>query len=160
LKGVKDLLFWLKNSEANCKFVLTSDVTSSDYSKKLYDFFVQNLVADKVVWIGLQSQMKDLYAIADVVVSSSKRPESFGRTVLEALAVGTPVVGYNHGGVGEILDKIFPQGKVELNDCEALAIKINQTLDLAPVVPNNNPFLLTSMLDKTLAVYKDCIKYE
>ena len=95
-----------------------------------------------------------------VVVSSSKRPESFGRTVLEALAVGTPVVGYNHGGVGEILDKIFPQGKVELNDCEALAIKINQTLDLAPVVPNNNPFLLTSMLDKTLAVYKDCIKDE
>jgi glycosyltransferase involved in cell wall biosynthesis len=35
-----------------------------------------------------------------------------GRTVLEALAVGRPVVGWDHGGVGELLRQLFPQGAV------------------------------------------------
>ena len=160
LKGAKDLLFWLKNTNENVKLILTSKISTNDYSQQLANYFSKHNVDKKIVWVGVQSSMAELYSMADVVVSTSKRPESFGRTVLEALAIGTPVVAYNHGGVGEILDKIFPQGKVYLNDETALANKIDQFLSQKYLVPNNNPFLLSTMLKKTLNVYKDVIYHD
>jgi glycosyltransferase involved in cell wall biosynthesis len=41
-------------------------------------------------------------AVSHLVCALSQQPESFGRTVLEAMALGKPVVGYDCGGVGEI----------------------------------------------------------
>lgn len=48
-------------------------------------------------------------------------PESFGKTTLDALALGRPVAGYEHGGVGEQLDIFLPQGKVPVGDTAAMA---------------------------------------
>ena len=39
----------------------------------------------------------------DVVLQLSTAPESFGRVCVEALAAGRPVIGFDHGGVAEIL---------------------------------------------------------
>jgi glycosyltransferase involved in cell wall biosynthesis len=160
LKGAKDLLFWLKNISDDSKLVLTSDINSNEYSLQLYSFFKQHNVTNKIEWIGIQSSMAEVYAISDLVISSSKRPESFGRTVLEALAIGTPVVAYNHGGVGEILDALYPAGKVASGDYKMLSDSINNHLQKAASIPNNNPFLLSTMLEKTLNVYKNSLKHE
>jgi glycosyltransferase involved in cell wall biosynthesis len=44
--------------------------------------------------------------LSDVVISASKSPESFGRTVVEAQAMGKPVIASAHGGSLEtVLDK-------------------------------------------------------
>ena len=43
------------------------------------------------------------YAASDLVLQLSRKPEAFGRTVIESLSVGRPVVGWAHGGVGELL---------------------------------------------------------
>jgi glycosyltransferase involved in cell wall biosynthesis len=40
------------------------------------------------------------YAASDLVLQLSRKPEAFGRTVVEAFAVGRPVLGWAHGGVG------------------------------------------------------------
>jgi len=85
-------------------------------------------VADKVVWVGVQENMADVYALVDAVVSVSQKPESFGRTVAEALAVGTPVVGYDHGGVGEILQALYPSGRVPALDQARLAETLDNVL--------------------------------
>ena len=37
-------------------------------------------------------------------------PEAFGRTVIESIKLGVPVIGYDHGGVGEQLKHVFPSG--------------------------------------------------
>ena len=97
--------------------------------------------------------MAEIYSIADVVVSASKRPEAFGRTVLESLSVGTPVVGYNHGGVGEILNKMFPEGKIKLGDTQQMANVIDSILSNQPEVKKNPQFLLTDMLNKIYQLY-------
>ena len=54
--------------------------------------------------------VRDIYAASNVVLSLSRKSESFGRTALEALFMGVPMLGYDHDGVGEILGELFPQG--------------------------------------------------
>ena len=155
LKGAKDLLPWLHSKDNDAKLMLTANPENDIYAAKLYHWFKEKGVDHRIVWVGLQDSMANLYAVSDVVLSTSVRPESFGRTVIEALAIGTPVVGYNHGGVGEILTDIFPQGKVELNNQVQLSDKINGILKLKPLVNNSQPYLLDNMLSQTLTLYHE-----
>ena len=41
--------------------------------------------------------------LADVVVHASTQPEAFGRVVIEAQAMGRPVVATDHGGARETI---------------------------------------------------------
>ena len=66
---------------------------------------------------------------SSAVVSLSNRPESFGRVVLEALSLGVPVVGYDHGGVGEILEQVFPEGRTPMGDADQAATRLLAVLD-------------------------------
>jgi glycosyltransferase involved in cell wall biosynthesis len=75
------------------------------------------------------------YAASDLVLQLSKQPESFGRTVVEALSVGRPVLGWARGGVGELLAKHFPEGAVALRDAPELCARAAQFLTAAPTVP-------------------------
>ena len=50
--------------------------------------------------IGHRSDMREVFSQSDIVYSLSSQAETFGRTTLEALSIGTPVIGWNHGGVG------------------------------------------------------------
>ena len=49
------------------------------------------------------AEVPGLLADAHVLVCASEEPEAFSRLVLEAFAVGTPVVGTTIGGTGEVL---------------------------------------------------------
>ena len=71
-------------------------------------------VADRVTFTGHRSDLQNIISISSIVLSLTQQPESFGRTTLEALALGKPVIGYEHGGVGEILDALLPSGKILL----------------------------------------------
>ncbi len=64
-------------------------------------------VADRVVFAGAQSDIPTCLAVADEVVSGNvAKPESFGLSVAEALAMGKPVrLLRNFGGAGEILEE-------------------------------------------------------
>jgi glycosyltransferase involved in cell wall biosynthesis len=109
---------------------------------------------DLVTFAGHRSDVREIYAISKLVLSLSSRPESFGRTVLEALSLGTPVVGYAHGGVGEILARIYPAGLTPFGDLDALAARVIELLAAAPPVPPEPVFPLQRMLDETLALYQ------
>ena len=74
------------------------------------------------------------------MLSLSAKPESFGRTVLEALSLGRPVVGYAHGGVGEILDRRYPAGRVPPGDVETLLARVVGLLDAPAPVPAEPAF--------------------
>jgi glycosyltransferase involved in cell wall biosynthesis len=107
-----------------------------------------------VTFTGRRDDLRDIFAAADVVVSLSRKPESFGRTVLEALALGVPVVGYDHGGVGEILNACFPQGAVPPGDLHAVVKTILGIHTQKMKVKTRNPFPLEHMLESTLRLYE------
>ena len=106
-----------------------------------------------ITFTGERSDMREVYASSNLVLSLSRQPESFGRTVLEALTLGVPVVGYDHGGVGEILANIFPEGRVPVGDLDELAVKVEGFLAKTPSVPGGHPYTLQRMLDSTLDLY-------
>jgi glycosyltransferase involved in cell wall biosynthesis len=49
------------------------------------------------------SDMPAAYMLSDVVVSASTEPEGFGRVIVEAQAMGRPVVATDHGGARETI---------------------------------------------------------
>jgi len=111
-----------------------------------------------ITFTGNRSDIRDVYAVSDLVLSLSTKPESFGRSVLEALSMGVPVVGYDHGGEGEILRALFAEGLVPLSDTGELESSVRKLLTIKPDVGKSRLFLRASMIDKTLAIYKDCLQ--
>ena len=69
-------------------------------------------IAGAVAFTAPTAAIARAYAASDLVLQVSRKPESFGRTVIEALSVGRPVLGWAHGGVGELLRELQPRGAV------------------------------------------------
>lgn len=112
-------------------------------------------VAGSVVFTAPTSDMVEAYAACDLVLQLSRKPEAFGRTVVEALSVGRPVLGWDHGGVGELLRELQPQGAVAPFDAHALAAAARALLADSPVLPATMPYTLSAMQDATLSVYDE-----
>jgi len=72
--------------------------------------------------------------------------------VLEALSVGRPVLGWAHGGVGELLARWQPDGGVAPFD-EVLLLECARQLLAAPPAPVTMPDGLRAMQQATLALY-------
>lgn len=112
-------------------------------------------VADAVAFTAATSRIAEAYAACDLVLQLSRKPESFGRTVIEALSVGRPVAGWAHGGVGELLAELQPQGAVPAFDEAALASTAQALLAQPPSPLATMPYTLRAMQDATLAVYEE-----
>lgn len=63
----------------------------------------EGVVSDNVVFSGYAATPQAALAEAHVVLSLSSVEESFGRTVLEAMAARRPVVCYNRGALSELV---------------------------------------------------------
>lgn len=80
-------------------------------------------VADRFTVLPPTFSIQDYYHSADVVVTLAPR-EPFGRTVVEAVSCGVPVIGSQTGGIGEILNHFAPQWTVNPNNPVATAAAI------------------------------------
>lgn len=106
-----------------------------------------------ITLVGHRSDLREVMAVSDVVVSCSTDPEAFGRVTLEALALGKPTTGYAHGGVAEQLEALLPEGKISLGDIAAMVDLLNNWQLQTPEPKRENPFTLDSMLQTTTRLY-------
>jgi glycosyltransferase involved in cell wall biosynthesis len=101
------------------------------------------------------------YAASDLVLQLSRKPEAFGRTVIEALSVGRPVLGWAHGGVGELLGQLQPAGAAPAFDEAVLHQRARGLLARPSVAAVTMPLLsdytLHAMQRATLDVYAELI---
>ena len=99
-------------------------------------------VEGRVVFAGAQSKMPECLSIADEVVSgNTEKPESFGLSVVEALAMGKPVrLLREFGGAAEILSSVG---------------KASNPAAMREVVCNLYGF--DAMAEKTLKVYSELV---
>ncbi|MEO8160017.1 MAG: glycosyltransferase [Arenimonas sp.] len=101
--------------------------------------------------------MAAVYRDCALVLQLSAKPESFGRTVVEALCSGRAVVGWDRGGVGELLARYFPQGRVPAGDAAALLATTLRTLAEHSPPPLVHPQTLRGMQAQTLEVYDSLV---
>lgn len=154
IKGFENLIPWLSTAPEDARLLLTARPDESTYARQLAAQLQDLELADKVCWLGIERDMPSLYRTVDLVVSVNHKAESFGRTVLEALSVGVPVVAYALGGVEEVMSALFPQGLVEAGKSEQLAERINDFLSDKPEVKTQHPFSNENMFCQTLRLYQ------
>jgi glycosyltransferase involved in cell wall biosynthesis len=129
------------------------DKGKEKYLDELKSIISSNKMEKHFTFIGQRSDMKEVMSVSDIVLSLATTPEAFGRTALEALCLGTPVIAYDHGGAKEVLAEMFPEGKAVPLDTDSVVSIINQFYESMPIVKDSNAFTLESMLDKTISIY-------
>lgn len=88
------------------------------FQKELNRWMRRAGLQDRVLFTGFQAEVAPWYRALDVVVNASLKPETFGRTLLEAMACGRAVVGPRAGGVPEFVTQgknglLYEMGRVE-----------------------------------------------
>ena len=74
-----------------------------DYEAQLRQRVQAEGLSDTVVFTGHISAMAAVYNGVDIVLSASTSPEPLGTVVIEALAMGRPLIGPDHGGAAEMM---------------------------------------------------------
>ena len=133
-------------------------VGREDYLAELEKIAGDAQVEDAVAMTEPTSAIAEAYAVSDMVLQLSRKPEAFGRTVIEALSVGRPVLGWAHGGVGELLRELQPVGAVKPFDADALLRTARDLLAQPPEPPATMPYTLQAMQEATLAQYQSLVK--
>lgn len=157
-KGHNDFIDIISNAindDLNVHGVFAGNIDTGKerYLDELKSIINNKNMNDHFTFLGQRNDLKEIMSISDIVLSLAKIPEAFGRTALEALSLGVPVIAYDHGGAAEVLEEFFPEGKVTpLNKTEINTI-IKQFYKSMPTVSKKSAFTLDEMLDNTIAVY-------
>ena len=114
-------------------------------------------LAERLVITPPRADVPDVMSQCALVLQLSNKPEAFGRTVIEALQLGVPVLGWAHGGVGELLRELYPPGAVTLGDRDALLARALTLLHDAPRPAPFQHYRLEQMQAATLALYREVI---
>ena len=114
-------------------------------------------IGDGIIFAGARPDIRVFYALADVLACCSLRPETFGRTMAEALAMNLPAAASAIGGALDIIRTrshgvTFPPG-----DADAFASAALELLESGR--PNSrewvmSEFSLEKMTDANLALYR------
>ncbi|WP_292879807.1 glycosyltransferase family 4 protein [Nisaea sp.] len=120
-----------------------------------------------VMFTGAASDLPCVYKIADVVVSASIDPEPFGRVMIEAQAMGRPIVATDHGGARESVLPGETGFLVAPNDPDALAAGIRRALSLTSeeraalsekaIAHAREHYTTRDMCLRTLSVYEEVL---
>ncbi len=91
-----------KHPEARVIFIGAKDPLEPDWWKYLQKRARRSKFSDRIHWVGHVKDVRPWYRAADMLVLASDN-ESFGRVIVEAMAVGLPVIASRIGGIPEII---------------------------------------------------------
>lgn len=114
-------------SEPDCQFAITGD-GEPQYAARLRQLATELGLGARVSFTGTVQRMERFYRACDMVCIPS-RAEPFGRTVIEAFAVGTPVVATAVGGIRETVETGRTGILVAYDDVDALVAGLKALLN-------------------------------
>ncbi len=153
-KAIKD------NSNHKVKVLIAGEAKDKHqkYLDRLKELIKSLNLDSDIYFLNFRKDIKNIYAISNIVFNTSNKPESFGRSILEPLSIGIPSIGYNRGGVKEILEELYPYGCVEPNDSISLLKKSISILDgNNKDIKENIKFLKSNMCESTIDFYNEII---
>jgi glycosyltransferase involved in cell wall biosynthesis len=159
----------LKVTNRNFQAILVGDVKENPgFVGELNGFIKENNLQDCVKMVGHCSDMPAGLLLADIVLSaSSSEPEAFGRTTVEAMAMGKPVIATAHGGSLETVIHDETGWLVMPSDPDDMAFRINEALEdrikikkygLSGQKSVREKFTTQSMCEQTVNFYQELIQ--
>ncbi len=163
-----DALSHLARRDIRCLLV-GSDQGRTSYRQELLAQIKKLDLENVVHLVDECNDMPAAYMLTDVVISASTDPEAFGRVVVEAQAMGRPVIASDHGGARETILPGQTGWLVPPSDPMALAEAIEGTLALSEdqryqvakwaIDHVRQEFSRTQMCEKTLYVYGEVLGF-
>ncbi|MFO7937302.1 MAG: glycosyltransferase family 4 protein [Kiritimatiellia bacterium] len=152
-----------KKEMPDIKCIIAGSVNSSraGYAESLRHLVEELEIEDHVVFAGGQKRIAEIYTCADVLISSNEcKPEAFGRTMAEALAMDCPVIASRFGGALDIVREgedgfLYTAG--DYKELAEIMIKIRRTEFTSLREDALARFGLDQMVGKTLAVYEEVL---
>jgi glycosyltransferase involved in cell wall biosynthesis len=89
------------------KLVIIGEITvghKEDFLQELKDLAKNLRVEQNIIWAGFKSDVPAVLRALDIFIMPSYQ-ESFGKVLIEAMAMGIPVISTNKGGPPEILSQ-------------------------------------------------------
>jgi glycosyltransferase involved in cell wall biosynthesis len=116
--------------QAPGRFILIGQSFNEDqaYEGELRRFVQDHGLTARVAFAPFQPEIAAALSDLDVLVHASVKPEPFGRVLIEAMAVGAPVIAARAGGVTEILTHEVDGLLVEPGDLEAYLAALRRLL--------------------------------
>ena len=114
-----------------CLVMVGAEQGRKKFKRELLDRMVMLNLSEQVRIVGHCDDMPAALLLADIVANPSVEPEPFGRTVVEAQAMGRPVVVSDAGGTAETVDHGVTGWRVPPNDPAALAAALLEVLRLS-----------------------------
>jgi len=93
----------LSSKYPQLKLLVVGEKKDRRYFSRIQKYVQKHKLEDRIVFAGYRKEILDIMRAIDLLISAS-RVESFGRTVIEAMAVRTPVLALRAGGIPEIID--------------------------------------------------------
>ena len=147
-----------------CCVLVGSDQGRTKYTRELEKISEAMGIADRVRIVGQVEDIPAALMLSDVVVHASTQAEAFGRVVIEAQAMGRPVIATDLGGPSETVEHGVTGWLTNPGDVDSLAAALEQALSMdaesrvalgqrarASVL---NGYTLRAMRDATLDVYE------
>lgn len=115
-----------------CLVLVGAEQGRNRYRRELLNRAEALGLTSRIRLVGHCDDMPAALLLADIVVNPSVEPEPFGRTVIEAQAMGRPVVVSDAGGTAETVEHGVTGWRVRPSDATALAAVLDQILAMTP----------------------------
>lgn len=125
-----------------------------EYLGTLQNMIKKHQLAKHITFIDHRHDIREIMSVCNVIMSLSRLPEAFGRTVLESLGLGVPVIAYDIGGVAEIMGRVYPAGLVEHGNISDALEKITALFSSTPAISSIHEYQLETMLNRILGLYE------
>jgi glycosyltransferase involved in cell wall biosynthesis len=134
--------------------------------EKLENYTRELNLEEKVIFAGYREDVEELMALMDIFVLTSLR-EGLPRVLVQAVAVGIPLVAFNVDGVSEIVKDNHNGFLIRPRDVEQLANRIVRYIDNKELVllhgQKGREFIkgkwsIEDMVDKIDKIYQDLIQ--
>ena len=134
-----------------------------EYQESLFKLVEDLGVQKHITFTGNISDIRSIYACSNVVVNASLKMGNMGRTVVEALAMGVPVIATSFEGLNNLVVDGQNGFVIKNKDVEGLRKALRELIQnkfetghIRSSVPNE--FTLDAMVENVIGVYKELIQ--
>jgi glycosyltransferase involved in cell wall biosynthesis len=155
----------IKEKIPNIKLLLVGSYSEDreSYYSSLVKHIKDSSLEENVIFVGFTQKIKEILSITDINISSSSKPETFGRANVEGMFLGVPLIATKIGATSDYIIEgktgFFFESKNYNNLSEKIIKSINTDFDkeyIKHFVKKN--FTLNSMVEKNIKIYKELLK--